>query len=47
MAKRLQEELAKLEYRVNQDFDRSLSKFTKQVTQFIGQLTEQKSRWLF
>ena len=47
MAKRLQEELTKLEYRVNQDFDRSLSKFTKQVTQFIGKLTEQKSRRLF
>ena len=47
MAKRLQEELTKLEYRVNQDFDRSLSKFTKQVIQFIGKLTEQKSRRLF
>ena len=47
LARSLHEELAKLEYRVNQDFDRSLSKFTKQVTQFIGQLTEQKSRRLF
>ena len=47
LARSLREELAKLEYRVNQDFDRSLSKFTKQVTQFIGQLTEQKSRRLF
>jgi DNA anti-recombination protein RmuC len=47
MAKTLQEELTKLEYRVNQDFDRSLSKFTKQVAQFIGQLTEQKSKRLF
>ena len=47
LARSLHEELAKLEYRVNQDFDRSLSKFTKQVAQFIGQLTEQKSRRLF
>jgi len=47
LARSLHEELAKLEYRVNQDFDRSLSRFTKQVTQFIGQLTEQKSRRLF
>ena len=47
LAESLQEELDKLEYRVNQDFDRSLSKFTKQVTEFIGELAEKKARRLF
>ena len=37
----------KLEYRVNQDFDRSLSKFTKQVAEFIAELAEKKGRRLF
>ena len=47
LAASLQEELDKLEYRVNQDFDRNVSKFTKQVTEFMAELTEKKNRRLF
>jgi DNA anti-recombination protein RmuC len=47
LAESLQEELDKLEYRVNQDFDRNVSKFTKQVTDFMAELTEKKTRRLF
>jgi predicted HicB family RNase H-like nuclease len=47
LAESLQEELDKLEYRVNQDFDRNVSKFTKQVTEFMAELTEKKTRRLF
>jgi DNA anti-recombination protein RmuC len=39
LAASLQEELDKLEYRVNQDFDRNVSKFTKQVTEFMDSET--------
>jgi DNA anti-recombination protein RmuC len=47
LARSLHEELAKLEYRVNQDFDRNVSRYTKQMTELIAQLTEQRSRKLF
>lgn len=47
LARSLHEELAKLEYRVNQDFDRNVSRYTKQMTELIAQLTEQRSRRLF
>lgn len=47
LAKNLEGELGKLEYRVNQDFDRNVSRFTKQITEFIAQVAEQKSRRLF
>ena len=46
LAASLQEELDKLEYRVNQDFDRNVSKFTKQVTEFMAELTEKTRRLL-
>jgi DNA anti-recombination protein RmuC len=47
LAASLQEEMDKLEYRVNQDFDRNVSKFTKQVTDFMAELAEKKTRRLF
>jgi flagellar biosynthesis/type III secretory pathway protein FliH len=47
LAQSLHEELDKLEYRVYRDFDGSMSKFTKQVTEFIAELAEKKSRRLF
>jgi DNA anti-recombination protein RmuC len=47
LAESLQEELDKLEYRVNQDFDRNVSKFTLQVVEFMAELTEKKTRRLF
>jgi DNA anti-recombination protein RmuC len=47
LAESLQEELDKLEYRVNQDFDRNVSKFTKQVAEFMAELAEKKTRRLF
>ena len=47
LAQSLQEELDKLEYRVNRDFELSLSKFSRQVTEFMGELAEKKSRRLF
>ena len=47
LAESLHEDLDKLEYRVNQDFDRNVSKFTKQVTDFMAELTEKKTRTLF
>jgi len=46
LAQSLQEDLDKLEYRVNRDFDLSLGKFSKQVTQFIGELAEKRTRRL-
>jgi metal-responsive CopG/Arc/MetJ family transcriptional regulator len=47
LAESLQEELDKLEYRVNQDSDRNVSKFTKQVIEFMAELAEKKTRRLF
>jgi hypothetical protein len=47
LAESLQEEFDKLEYRVNQDFDRNVSKFTKQVIEFMAELAEEKTRRLF
>ena len=47
LAEGLQGDLDRLEYRVNRDFDLSLSKFSRQVTEFMGELAEKKSRRLF